>query len=182
MEAKTKVKRLNVLICQCPVQPFRLGKLSKLEKRLQSSPNFALITEAALFDSLMMTLARLYDRSEKAKTIPALISRCKKNTNLFSSKQDALHDLEKFEVTLTQNEDISTAIEVLLHRRNNTFAHNDKKYFGKRIENDKKYLPMYKVWCLIDFTENVLNYLFSQLSSDERVQPKYDNDLENLFT
>lgn len=155
--------------------------IDKLKHKLQGSPNFTLITEAALTDSYMITLARFYDKSERAKTIPELIKKCRKNVNLFPSKQDTLSSLEEFETQLNENEYISTAIPVLLHRRDNIFAHNDKKYFGPRIENDKTYLPMYKIWFLMEFTEKVLNYLFSQLSSDERIQTKYNHDFENLF-
>ncbi|MCW6088164.1 AbiU2 domain-containing protein [Clostridium sporogenes] len=155
--------------------------IDKLKPKLQSAPNFTLITEAALIDSLMMTLARFYDKSEKAKTIPELIKKCKKNVNLFFPKQNTLPCLEKFETKLKEDEYIWTAIPVILHRRDSIFAHNDKKFFGEKIKNDKTYLPFYKIWALVDFTEEILNYLFSQLSSDERIKTKYNSDLENLF-
>lgn len=152
-----------------------------LEDKLKSSPNFVLITEGALFECYSIAISRLYDKSEKAKTIPGLIKKCRKNVDLFSSKQNTLHRLEEFETKLKEDEDIATAISILQQRRDNIFAHNDKKYFGPKIKNDKTYLPNYKIWGLIAFTDEVLKYLFSQLSSDEISKTKYNNDLENLF-
>lgn len=156
--------------------------ISALKSQLEKAPNFTLITEAAFIDSLMMTLAKLYDKSKKAKTIPALIKKCKKNINLFPNEGDTTNRLDEFETTLDQDKEITSAIDILLMRRDNIFAHNDPKYFGlKKIEKDKTYLPMYKIWKLINLTEEVLDYLFSQLSSEQRMQPKYNRDLEQLF-
>lgn len=48
-------------------------------EKLQYAPNFILIVECALSDSYMLVLMKLYDKSEKAKTIPNLIKKCKKH-------------------------------------------------------------------------------------------------------
>lgn len=157
-----------------------LDDMGKLESKMESAPNFKLITECALYDSLTIGLARLYDKSKKAKTIPQLINKCIKNINLFPSK-DTLSHLEGFLDKIEKDEFISKAIPVLVHRRDTMYAHNDKKYFGPKIINDTTYLPMYNIWLLIKFTEDVLEYLFSQLSSEEQMKTKYNGDLKNLF-
>lgn len=56
-----------------------------------------------------------------------------------------------------------------------------KKYFGKKLANDTSYLKMYHILILVDFTEEVLNYIFSQLSTEESRKTKYNDDLRNLF-
>ena len=47
--------------------------IDKNEKNLKSAPNFALIISCALVDSYMLALMKLYDKSNKANTIPNLI-------------------------------------------------------------------------------------------------------------
>ena len=77
---------------------------------------------------------------------------------------------------------ISHAIETLISRRDSIYAHNDKKYFGKKLVKDTIIIwKMYHIWILVNFTEEVLNYLFSQLSSEESRKTKYDKDLSNLL-
>lgn len=49
------------------------------------------------------------------------------------------------------------------------------------MENNKSYLKKYHIWFLRDFTEELLDYLFSQLSSGESRKTKYNKDLSNLF-
>lgn len=102
------------------------------KEKLQCAPNFTMIVECALIDSYMLALMKLYDKSDKAKTIPNLIKKCKDNINLFPLKTDALAKLEGFEAKINQDEYIAHAIETLRSRRDSIHAHNDKKYFGKK--------------------------------------------------
>ena len=150
-------------------------------EKLQCAPNFTLIVECALIDSYMIILMRLYDKSDKTQTIPNLIKKCKKNICLFPTPNNTLSKLNEFETKLSQDEYISRAIETLISRRDSIYAHNDKKYFGKKLVKDTSYLKMYHIWILVNFTEEVLNYLFSQLSSEESRKTKYDKDLSNLL-
>lgn len=89
--------------------------------------------------------------------------------------------LEEFENKINCDEQISYTIKELTSRRDSILAHNDKKYFGEKIQKYTAYLPTYYIWRLIDFTENILNYLFSQFSSEETIKTKYNNDLTNLW-
>ena len=82
---------------------------------------------------------------------------------------------------MKNDEFISHAIKTLIARRDSILVHNDKKFFGKKLKKDTSYLKMYHIWILCDFTEEVLNYLFSQLSSEEMLKTKYNYDLCNLF-
>lgn len=150
------------------------------KEKLQCSPNFTLIMECALTDSYMLVLMKLYDKSDKAKTIPNLIKKCKDNIIFFPSKSDTLAKLEGFEAKIDQDEYIAHAIKTLTSRRDSFHVHNDKKYFGKKLENDTSYLKKYHIWFLRDFTEEILDYLFSQLSSGEPRKTKYNKDLSNL--
>lgn len=151
------------------------------KEKLQCAPNFTLIVECALIDSYTLVLMKLYDKSEKAQTIPNLIKKCKKNSHLFPSPSDTLSKLNEFESKINQDEYISHAIKTLMSRRDSIYAHNDKKYFGKKAVNDTSNLKMYHIWLLTNFTEEVLDYLFSQLSSEESRKTKYNKDLSNLL-
>lgn len=150
-------------------------------EKLQCAPNFTLIVECALIDSYMIILMRLYDKSKKTQTIPNLIEKCKANNHLFPNQKDTLSKLKTFENTLSQDEYISYAIKTLRNRRDSIYAHNDKKYFGKKLVKDTSYLPMYNIWLLVNFTEEVLEYLSSQLSLEESRKTKYDKDLSKLL-
>jgi len=155
--------------------------IDEVREKMQSAPNFSLIVECALVDSYMLTLMKLYDKSEKAKTIPNLIKKCKNNINLFPSKEDTLRKLGEFETKMNEDEYIVHAVNVLIVRRDSIQAHNDGKYFGKKLLNDKTYLKTYHIWFLRNFTEEVLSYLFSQLSSEKIRETKYNKDLRRLF-
>lgn len=151
------------------------------QEKMQLAPNFTLIVECALIDSYMLALMKLYDKSDKAKTIPNLIKKCKTNISLFPSQDETLLRLEEFENKINKDEYISYAIKTLTSRRDSIHVHNDQKYFGKKIQKDTTYLPKYCIWFLRDFTEDVLKYLFSQLSSEEIRKTKYNGDLNNLL-
>ncbi len=155
--------------------------VDKYEKKLESAPNFALVISCALVDSYMLALIKLYDKSEQAKTIPNLIEKCKKNIHLFPSNNDTLNKLNEFQEKITNDKFISHTIKTLITRRDSILVHNDKKYFGENLKNDISCLKKYHIWILRDFTEEVLNYLFSQLSSEETLKTKYNCDLCNLF-
>lgn len=155
--------------------------IDKYEKNLESAPNFVLVISCALADSYMLSLTKLYDKSDKAKTIPNLIEKCKKNIHLFPSNNDTLLKLNEFEEKISNDEFISDAIKTIRIRRDSILVHNDQKYFGGKLKNETSYLKMFHIWILCDFTEEVLNYLFSQLSSGEMLKTKYNYDLCNLF-
>lgn len=151
------------------------------KQKLHQAPNFFMIVECGLIDSFMISLARLYDNSEDAKTIQALIKKSKRNISLFNSNSDVRAKLEEFENELDDADGfISSAIETIKHRRDKMLVHNDKKYF-QHPEKDNSHLPMYKIWMLIDFTEKLLNYLLQELSSESNLTTKYNEDLDNLF-
>lgn len=155
--------------------------ITELEDKMQNAPNFTLIVKCALIDSFMLAFMKLYDKSEKTKTIPNLIKKCKKNIHLFSNDKDVANKLNEFETKLNKDEYITHAIKILRVRRDSLYAHNDSKYFGKNMENDKTFLPMFELWALRDFTDEILKYVFKQLSDDEPRKIKYDADLKKLI-
>lgn len=155
--------------------------IDKHDEKMKCAPNFTLIVECALIDGYMLALMKLYDKSKEAKTIPNLIKKCKDNISLFPSQDDTLIKLKEFETKINEDEYITHAIETLKIRRDSVHVHNDKKYFGNKLQKDKTYLKKYHIWILRDFTEEVLVYLFSQLSSGEPWKTKYNKDLSNLF-
>lgn len=155
--------------------------IEKNEEKMQRAPNFTLITKCALTDSYMLALMRLYDKGEKPKTIPNLIKKCKANIVLFPSADDTLRKLEEFERKIKEDEYIPHTIKVLITRRDSSYAHNDKQYFGEKLQNDKTILKKYHIHFLTNFTEEVLVYLFSQLSADRMRETKYNKDLEKLL-
>lgn len=157
--------------------------IEKNRGKMQSASNFTLIVECALADSYLLLLMKLYDKSEQAKTIPNLIKKCINNINLFPSKDEALQKLEEFEKKLKEDLYIPYTIEVLRMRRDSAHVHNDKRYFGSKLQNDTSVLKRYHIYFLIAFTEEVLDYLFAQLSSNNDIKPipKYNEDLKNLL-
>lgn len=155
--------------------------IDDLKEKMKCAPNFTLIVECALIDSYMLAFMKLYDKSEQAKTIPNLIKKCKANISLFPSQDETLAKLEEFETKICEDEYIAHAINTLIIRRDSVHVHNDNKYFGEKLQNDKTYLKKYHIWFLRDFTEEVLVYLFSQLSSEEHRKTKYNKDLSDLF-
>lgn len=155
--------------------------IDKNEKNLKSAPNFALIISCALVDSYMLALMKLYDKSNKANTIPNLIKKCKNNIHLFPLNNDVKNKLNEFQEKIENDEYILHTINTLRIKRDSILVHNDKKYFGEKLKNDTSYLKKYHIWILLNFTEEVLNYLFSQLSFEETLKTKYNYDLCNLF-
>lgn len=122
------------------------------------SEEYKKVTACGLYDSFIMALARLYDKSEKAETIQTLLDKCIKNANLVDDKEYCTK-LEAFKNRLTTDKDISDAIETISFRRDKLFAHNDKSFFGRKVSSDKSYLPNYQIWFLVGFTKEVLLYL-----------------------
>lgn len=155
--------------------------MDKHNEKLQYAPNFTLIVKCALEDSYMLSLMKLYDKSAKAKTIQNLIKKAKSNIHIFPSSNETLDKLNEFETKIDQDEFFSHAIKALTDIRDTIHVHNDKKYFGKNLAKDDSYFKMYHIWFLVNFAEEVLNYLFSQLSSEESRKTKYNNDISNLF-
>lgn len=145
------------------------------------APNFSLITQCALYDSYMLCLMKLYDKSEKAKTIPNLIRKCKNNVTLFRSPDEVSKRLVEWEGKINSDKFITPTIKTLRMRRDQYHVHNDKKYFGEKIVNDTSHLKNYHILILRDFTEEILFYLWNQLTDEKHRETKYNDDLKNLL-
>lgn len=135
------------------------------------SEDFITVTTCGLYDSFIMALARLYDKSESTETIPNLLDKCIKNTHLIGDNE-YVQKLNDFNHQLTTNEYISPAIQTITFRRDKMFAHNDKQYFGRKISSDETYLPMYQIWFLVNFTKDVLSYI-SEIFDVNIESPKF---------
>ena len=61
---------------------------------------------------------------------------------MFKNPNDILSKLNDFETRLSKDESISHAIKTLTSRRDSIYAHNDKKYFGKKLIKDTSDLKM----------------------------------------
>lgn len=165
-----------------------LKDLIEVEKSLaeasvvnEFAPNFSLITQCALYDSYMLCLMKLYDKSEKAKTIPNLIRKCKNNVTLFRSPDEVSKRLVEWEGKINSDKFITPTIKTLRMRRDQYHVHNDKKYFGEKIVNDTSHLKNYHILILRDFTEEILFYLWNQLTDEKHRETKYNDDLKNLL-
>lgn len=148
--------------------------------KLETAFNFFCIANAATYDSCILSLARLYDNSEKSKNIANLILKCKKNIFLFNNDKEVESKLIEFEEKMNNDTIVSPAINIIKYRRDKIFAHNDKKFFA-HPENDDSYLPMYALWILRNFTKEVLSYLLKALGEKPIKETIYDNDLNNLL-
>ena len=148
---------------------------------LEIAPNFFRIVYAATIDSYMLTFARVYDNSKQAKSIVNLISKCKESSSLFDNmKEEVEKRLTDFESRIKTDEILAPAIDLIKHRRDKIFAHNDEKYFI-HPEKDNSYLPMYALWFLSSFTKEVLLYLLEALGEKPIKETIYDKDFENLL-
>ena len=173
------------------MQLVYLCDLISVEKDLDNNievskraPNFTLISKCALIDSYMMVLMRLFDTTESSntKSIPNLIEKCLKCKHLFSNQTDVEKTLIDYKKRLENDPYISSAIPVLKLRRDSILAHNDKKFFGENIIKEHSILKKYQIWFLSNFTQEVLDYLHSQLTNEETTRkPKYNNDLNSLL-
>lgn len=158
-----------------------IGEYEMFEnEKLEIAPNFFRIVRAATIDSYMLTFARLYDNSEETKSIQNLIRKCKKNISLFFDKENVSKKLIEFECRMEDDEEISSAIKTIKHRRDKMFVHNDKKFFN-HPEKDTSYLPIQQLGILRVFTKEVLIYLLGELDETPIRETTYDNDLDKLF-
>lgn len=122
------------------------------------SKDFILVSTCGLYDSFIISLARLYDKSESTETIPNLLKKCIKNSHLINN-DEYIQKLNCFNDKLITDEYISDAVKIIGFRRDKIYAHNDKELFGRKIKSDKSFLPMYKIWALVSFSKEVLSYL-----------------------
>lgn len=138
----------------------------------------------ALANSFSMSLARLFDKSEKSKSISALIKKCKNNSSFFQHPQQVEERLDAFAKELCDDELLCYTYSTLLERRDKLYAHNDKKYFTYPEKIMQKPLRMYQIWILLDKVEQLLSYLLCELSAEipkDIKKYKEYNDLNNLF-
>lgn len=155
--------------------------------------NFFRIAKRACIDA-MMNFARLYDSSKSAKTIPRLLNNCLKNISFFDDKELAKEKIDEFIQIIKDKEDddkdrsneelkelyIREAIKIIRERRDKIFAHNDKKYFIDQSK-DKSHLKYYKLWCLRDYTGQVINFFLNELKIETKNKNVYNRDLEQLI-
>lgn len=142
--------------------------------------NFLKVSYAAVIDSMMITISRLVDTDKNAMSIQSLIRKVKNNAHIVNDKQAVLNKIDEFEKTLIDSEYISTRIEIIKHRRDTMFAHNDKKYF-LNPDKDDSYLPMYKIWFVRDFIEQVLLYFSSVFDVTLEKKMIYNGDIRVLL-
>ena len=147
--------------------------------------NYFLIANSACIESYMMTLARLFDEDGKSATLRSLINKCKKNKDLFDHP-DAVFDYLTEAGRKLKSDELKHATEVIRHRRNHYFAHNDLAYFAHSNPDDlavidDKHLKDYEIWMLARFVEELLKKLMSELGVDYTdMQLKYNRDLADL--
>lgn len=147
-----------------------ISSFNCLEKNF---PDCKVVIQCGLQDSYFFSLARLYDKSKGTETIPKLIEKCKKNTHLFQKADIVEKKLDEFKDELETNKCITDAISVLQSRRDKRYAHNDERYFGMKMVNDKSNLPKGYLWLLAKFTGKVLNFLWNQLSDEKPREGRY---------
>lgn len=172
----------NMVAVSEQIYKFQLHKLE--EETLQHAPFFFGVVDEALSESFMVGLSRLYDKSESTKTIPTLLKKCRTNKDLFPPDTGLDAALSEFEDKLLNDKCLVHSVEMITYRRDKVHAHNDKKYFQHPMDVLEKSLPMYEIWALLRFTEELLEFLFAALSvsASDYSEPKYNNDLENLFS
>ena len=157
------------------------------EKCSDEGKPFFLMATSACEDSYMMTLARLFDEDGKSAKISELINKCKQNKDVFNNPEEVFEYLKEKGRSLKKDQELKNAIEVIRHRRNRYFAHNDHEYFSHSRENDKavqdeSYLPEYQIWSLITFVKELLEKLMVELSIDpNEMQPKYNRELGDIL-
>ena len=157
------------------------------EKNQNKSKNFFMISASACIDSYSMTLSRMYEKDSKSKTIYSLINKCKNNKDLFEKPDEMMEYLTTFNRNLKQDEYLKNAINILSHRRNKIFAHNDKECFieypTEFSDGTKNHVPLFQLWMLIKVTGELLQKISHELGCDieNLMSVKYDGDLTDLI-
>lgn len=163
---------------------FKMALNEEGKSNLNIAPLFFELIFNSLSDSYSMILARFFDKCEQAKSIPYLIDKCQREAHLFPDGQKVQTRLEEFKKQLDHDELIGEAILMLQNRRDNLYAHNDKKYFTAPEKIFKQPLHMYQIWYLLRLINEILTFLLAELSIDISGQyPQYSEcyDLKNLF-
>ena len=161
---------------------------SAAENHQDKSRNFFMMTASACIDSYMMTMARLYDKDKKSKSIYSLLKQCKNNLHLFKDSIDIRDYLIEFNRCLKKDDSLKNAIKIISYRRNKIFAHNDNESFlidgfEKILNAETNYMPMHQLWKLIKVTGEFLRTISLALNCDldKSMNSKYDGDLIDLI-
>lgn len=156
------------------------------EEKLGKAKTFFMMSASACVDSFFMTLARLYDVQRDSRTIYSLLKICKYNSSVFDNESMLIERINEFEKILKKSS-IKETIDVIIHRRNKYFAHNDKIYFRHdKVDDsaiqDRKRLSTFDICSLVIFTGNILKFLAENLdlNLDENMRNKYTDDLKEL--
>jgi AbiU2 len=116
----------------CRIQERRKDRL----EAMNIAPSFFTLTFHSLFNDVIITLAKLYDRKAQAGSIHKFLNIASQNIQFFDYKDDPSDKLlvtqEKIEEYRAGIEDKNKIINHLFTWRDKVFAHNDKKYFFDR--------------------------------------------------
>ena len=121
----------------------------RAEKYSNCGKPFFQMVCSACYDSYIMTLAGLFDKNSKSKTLNELISICKSNKDIFENPDDTFDFLTEHLRKLKQDKMLKNAVEVIVRRRNKYFAHNDKEYFtqsDKAVIDGSSGIPVGEKW------------------------------------
>ncbi len=143
---------------------------------------------SACYDSLLMTLARMYDKNKDSETIPVLINKCKGHIDLFNHPEETSDYLIASNREI--NQDMNAVVKVVKARRNAFIAHNDKAHFlgngasDTENKNDpaKTSLHMYDIWGLSRKTGEILRYLLCELSFNvDEITRQYNHEISEVL-
>ena len=159
------------------MEVFDQLQIINLEKPAKA-PDFVKLSVGVYYDSIMIAFARLYDSDKSARTIFDLLNKGKTNISLFKQSEQVASKIEFYLDSLIKGE-LSETIAIIRTRRDKLFAHNDKCYFGKYKKITQE-LPMYRLWELRDFTENIIEF-FMDLYECSVTVTMQSIDLKDLF-
>jgi len=159
---------------------LHLDKILPIARQENIGINFLKTTHAATIDSMMMNLSRLFDDDKQSKSIPQLIDKCRKHSNLLDDRNSFEKQLDEFKYKLEADECLSSAVKIIKMRRDKLFAHNDKKFFNDP-DKDESYLAMYKIWMLREYTKEVLVFCGKSFEVNFTKNTIYNGDLDVLI-
>lgn len=154
-------------------------------------PKFSEIVMYALGNDISISLARLFDKSTKAKSIPALIKKISDNRHLFSNWSMVERQIDQFKqginyddtVEKKNNEIFRINTSTLMMRRDKIYAHNDNKFFGIDPQTFHHHFRLYEAREITKRIGQLLTFLLQQFDAPILDHKRYKQfgELKKLF-
>ena len=165
--------------------------LKKYREEILLSNSFFTITRYSLVSSLMMELTKLYDKREQ-KNLWRFLESCRNSVYIFpAEKYTALWDnnrqVKGIDELLKLSAEALTALDKTIFslkgRRDQYYAHNDKRFFSPDAPLAEEYpISLHEVKSLLEFSSGFCNSILNVID-DRVIYPREvnSNDLDQVL-